>query len=116
MPSKSHRAALTAGVVAIAAVVAAVALHTSRSPDTSRAEEPAAARTTPAPEAALPTWGAQPGLPVEVGGDLWVGGEQVLIDNDAGSHRKIRLCRQFDVGQNAYADDHEIGCDRPAVA
>ena len=67
MPSKTQLAGLTMGVVAIAAVAGVVAVQATRSPDTSRAAEPAE------PAAAVTT----PGLPVEVDGKLWVGGEQV---------------------------------------
>lgn len=63
MPSKSHLPAWIAGAVATAAIVTAIAAGTSGSPTPSRAT--------------ASTWAGQPGLPVEVGGDLWVGGEQV---------------------------------------
>lgn len=63
MPSKSHQARLTAGVVAIVALGATVALQACGSPDP--------------PQPVPATWQAQPGVPVEVDDDLWVGGEQV---------------------------------------
>lgn len=77
MPSKSRQATLTAGIVAMAAVAAAVALQASGNPATDRPAERAADRTTSAPETDAETWESQPGLPVEVDGELWVGGEQV---------------------------------------
>ncbi|WP_157559170.1 hypothetical protein [Nocardioides sp. Soil774] len=77
MPRRSHRLASAAAVVAIAAVGATVALQACVGSDTPRPAGAAADRTTPAPEAGPATWGGQPDVPVEVDGDLWVGGEQV---------------------------------------
>lgn len=73
-------AAGVTGVIAIAAVAAAMALPEPGDPAPSKtAAAPTAPTPTPAratPDAA-PSWPDQPDVPVEVDGDLWVGGEQV---------------------------------------
>jgi hypothetical protein len=79
MPDPTHPTVL----LAITTIGAAVALQACGGPAADHSAQPAAVRSTPSPtpsrtpEAPPATWSDQPGLPVEVGGDLWVGGEQV---------------------------------------
>ena len=40
----------------------------------------------------------------------------MLVDNDAGRNLQPCLRRQFDVGQDADADNDQIGLDMPPVA
>ena len=40
--------------------------------------------------------------------DIGIGGQQMLVDDDAGCDRQTGFGRQFDIGQHADADHHEI--------
>ena len=45
-----------------------------------------------------------------------IGRRKLFVDDDAGRHRQAGFRREFNIGQHADADHHEIGRQMPAVA
>ena len=48
--------------------------------------------------------------------DIGIGRQQMFVDDDFGCDRQAGICRQFDIGQDADADHHQISGNVPAVA